>query len=242
MRKTQVLLLATLLVIASGALVFYKVTQLGLPLLPGEREPVWAIEAEIEFDGTSQAAVVDFALPGDLGPYILLDEFFVSRRYGLNIEEDKGFRHAEWSTRRASGRQRLYYRMEIAPRAVESHIAPDGAPPPAPRKPDYPEPLAPAIEQVLSDVRAESANIFTFASQLLVKLNDQAPDGNVLLIRENIERAAKPGSNASSTCSPGRASPRAWSAASCSRTVPATSPCCPGSRSTTANAGRGSTR
>lgn len=191
MRKTQVLLLAILLVVASGALVFYKVTQLGLPLLPGEREPVWAIEAEIEFDGTGQAAVVDFALPGDLGTYILLDEFFVSRRYGLNIEEDKGFRHAEWSTRRASGRQRLYYRMEIAPRAVESPIAPDGAPPPAPRKPDYPEPLAPAIEQVLSDVRAESANIFTFASQLLVKLNDQAPDGNVLLIRENIERGSE---------------------------------------------------
>jgi len=192
LRTLQVFLLAALLVTASFALVFYKVTQLGLPLLPGQREPVWSIEAEVAFDGTGSAAVIDFDLPDDLGAFVLLDEFFVSRKYGLNIEDGVSDRRAEWSTRRASGKQRLYYRAEVAPKVVDSTRPPaDAAVPKAPQKPAYPDPLGPAIGELLSDVRAESANIFTFASQLLVKLNDPSPDGNVLLIRENIERGSE---------------------------------------------------
>lgn len=189
MRKLQVLLLAALLVTVSSALVYYKVTQLGLPLLPGQQEPVWSIEAAIEFEGLATATVVNFDLPDDLGAYVLLDEFFVSRKYGLNVEDDQSDRRAEWSTRRASGRQRLYYRAEIAPKAIDASSSPESnSVPVPPQKPDYPEPLQPAVQQLLSDVRAESANVFTFASQLLVELNDPAPDGNVMLVRGNIER------------------------------------------------------
>jgi hypothetical protein len=192
LRKVQVLALAALLVVASLALVFYKVTQLGLPLVPGQQEPVWSVEAKIEFDGTARAAVVNFDIPDDLGGYVMLDEFFVSRSYGLNIEDGGKDRRAEWSTRRANGSQRLYYRMELAPVPSEALITQTTSRvPKAPAKPIYQEPMDSAIEDVLGQVRAESANVFTFASQLLGTLNDPVPDGNVLVIRENIERGSE---------------------------------------------------
>ena len=55
MRNLQVGLLAALLVTASLGLIFYKVTQLGLPLLPGQLAPVWTIEAKIEHEGSGFA-------------------------------------------------------------------------------------------------------------------------------------------------------------------------------------------
>jgi len=192
LRKVQVLLLAGLLVVASLSLVFYKVTQLGIPLTPGQLEPVWSIEAKIEFDGTGRAAVVNLDIPDDLGKFVVLDEFFVSRNYGLNIEDATRDRRAEWSTRRASGAQRLYYRIELAPLPPEALLEDKpGRIPKAPAKPDYQEPMASAIQDTLGEVRAESANVFTFVSQLLVKLNAPTPDGNVLVIRQNIERGSE---------------------------------------------------
>lgn len=191
MRRIQTLLLVGLLAIVSVALVAYKVTQLGLPLLPGQDEPVWSIEAKIEFSGTQKPAVVDFDVPDDLGPFVRLDEYFVSRDYGLNLE-GKSDRHAEWSKRRASGLQHLYYRLELAPLPADALVESVKAKPPkAPKKPIYHEPLASAIHDVLGEVRSESANVFTFASQLLVHLNAPNPDGNVLVIRENIERGSE---------------------------------------------------
>lgn len=189
----QVMLLAALMIFASLSLVFYKVTQLGLPLMPGQLEPVWSVEAKVEFDGTSRAAVVNLEIPDDLGEYVLLDEYFVSRNYGLNIADKGKDRRAEWSTRRAGRSQRLYYRVEIAPQPADAIVVSESKEkvPKAPAKPIYQEPMASAIQDVLGQVRAESANVFTFASQLLVHLNAPSPDGNVLVIRENIERGSE---------------------------------------------------
>jgi hypothetical protein len=53
-----------------------------------------------------------------------------------------------------------------------------------PAKPQYEEPLASAIEDTLAKVRSESADIFTFVSQLLVQLNDPSPNKNVLIIQK----------------------------------------------------------
>lgn len=189
MRRFQTLLFVALLVVAGLGTMYLKVTQLGLPLLPGQLEPVWSIEAKIEFTGGGRATVVKFDIPDTLGDFVLIDEYFVSRNYGLNIEQDHSDRRAEWSTRRAHGAQRLYYRTEVVPRAPDLvGEKPKSRAPKPPEKPVYEEPLASAIGDVLGEVRAESANIFTFVSQLLVKLNDPTPDGNVSVIRNNLDR------------------------------------------------------
>ncbi|MEQ8495930.1 MAG: inactive transglutaminase family protein, partial [Gammaproteobacteria bacterium] len=145
--------------------------------------------AKIEFEGQGRGALVKFDIPDELGGFLRLDEYFVARNYGLNIEQDGDDRRAEWSTRRAHGNQRLYYRTEMVPRAVEPAAAtPKDRQPKPPAKPKYEEPLASAIQDVLGEVRAESANVFTFVSQLLVKLNATNPDSNAEIIRGKLER------------------------------------------------------
>jgi hypothetical protein len=190
MRSVQTTLLVFVLIATGVGLMYLKVRELGLPLLAGQNEPVWSIEAKIEFDANGRGAVVNFDIPDRLGGYLQLEEYFVARNYGLNVETENGDRRAEWSTRRARGKQRLYYRTEIVAQA-----SPEPGPakrkkqraPLVPAAPEYTEPLKSAIEDVLGDTRAESADIFSFVTQLLVKLNNEAPDGNVLVIRDNVD-------------------------------------------------------
>ncbi|MDA0822443.1 MAG: UUP1 family membrane protein [Proteobacteria bacterium] len=190
MRSVQTTLLVFVLMATGVGLMCLKVQQLGLPLLPGQIEPVWSVEAKIEFDASGKGAVVNFDIPDQLGGYILLEEYFVARNYGLNVETDKGDRRAEWSTRRARGKQRLYYRTEIVPQASPEPEVEKGEKHRVPiveTAPEYAEPLKSAIGDVLGETRAESADIFSFVTQLLVKLNNEAPDGNVLVIRDNLD-------------------------------------------------------
>ncbi len=194
MRSVQTTLLVVVLLAVGVGVMYLKVRQLGLPLLPGQIEPVWSIEAKIEFNAGGSGAVVNFDIPDSLGGYLQLDEYFVARNYGLNIETEKRDRRAEWSTRRARGKQRLYYRTEIVPQtdpAREQEKTTRARAPKAPSKPVYKEPLASAIKDVLGEARAESADVFSFVSQLLVKLNNEAPDGNVLIVRNNLDRKSE---------------------------------------------------
>ncbi|MBT8446373.1 MAG: UUP1 family membrane protein, partial [Gammaproteobacteria bacterium] len=77
MKRIQTLVLVALLTAVALLIMYGKVDRLGLPLLPGQLEPVWAVEARIEFEGTGRAAVVDFDIPDALGPFTRLDEYFV---------------------------------------------------------------------------------------------------------------------------------------------------------------------
>ncbi|MDX1519696.1 MAG: UUP1 family membrane protein, partial [Gammaproteobacteria bacterium] len=137
--------------------------------------------------GLGRSARVNLDIPDYLGNYLKLDEFFISRNYGLNVTSKHKDRRAEWSIRNARGKQRLYYRIEVVPDDTsQTDVLAKQKIPPPPEKPKYEEPLASAIEDTLSKVRSESADIFTFASQLLVHLNDPTPNKNVLVIREGI--------------------------------------------------------
>ncbi|MFT5417900.1 MAG: hypothetical protein ACI915_004245, partial [Gammaproteobacteria bacterium] len=152
MRSVQTTLLVFVLIATGVGLMYLKVRELGLPLLAGQNEPVWSIEAKIEFDANGRGAVVNFDIPDRLGGYLQLEEYFVARNYGLNVETENGDRRAEWSTRRARGKQRLYYRTEIVAQA-----SPEPGPakrkkqraPLVPAAPEYTEPLKSAIEDVL---------------------------------------------------------------------------------------------
>ncbi len=191
MRNAQALVLVALCIALGLGLMFAKVTRLGLPLVPDQVEQVASIEATVEFKAGNGAVVVSLDIPETSENYLRLDEYFVARDYGLNIETKKGDRRAEWSMRRARGMQRLYYRAELVKRTEAAETADAlAAAPKWPTKPDYGEPLASAIEDLLSTVRAESANVFTFTSQVVVAINDPGSDANIKLVRGNI----KPGS------------------------------------------------
>ena len=192
MKRVHGTILALILALAALGLMYAKISRLGLPLLPHQLEQVWSVEAKIEFDANRHATVVDFDIPDRLGDYVRLDEYFISRGYGLNVGVRDQNRRAEWSTRQARGTQRLYYRLEAVPQSEdEADANPKQRAPAPPAAPVYQEPMASAIQDVLGNVRDESANVFTFVSQTLVKLNALAPNDNVMIIRENIDRESE---------------------------------------------------
>ncbi len=185
MRELKVKIFCVLLTCVSLGLMYAKVKTLGLPLVPDQLSSIWSIEARVEFDGLGRSALVNLDIPDKLGNFLKLDEFFISRNYGLNVTSNKKDRQAEWSIRNANGGQRLYYRIEVVPEEVtEESSSKKHKIPAAPEKPEYEEPLASAIEDTLGKVRSESANTFTFVSQLLVQLNAPSPNKNVLVIQE----------------------------------------------------------
>lgn len=188
MRSIHTVILILALCAAGSGLMYAKMEQLGLPLLPGKLEPVWSVEASIEFDPVKRGAIVDFDVPDDLGDFDLLNEYFVGRDYGLNVETVNNDRRAEWSTRQARGLQRLYYRAEMVAQLSEPADTSSAATPLPPQVPAYEEPLASAITDILSEVREESANVFTFASQLITRLGESATDENVRIVRGNLDR------------------------------------------------------
>lgn len=176
--RTHVLVLAAAAAIAGLALFYYKVTTLGLPLSPGEQTEVWTLEAHVSFRGRGGPAQVKLTLPA-VGPHFgILNENFVSRGYGLNTVQVDGRREAHWAIRRARGPQSLYYRFVV----YRDTVTPEPEPrPPFPPRPQLEEPYAGALDQLLEKVRARSANIATFATELLRALNAKEPSEEVVL-------------------------------------------------------------
>ncbi|MGR8947683.1 MAG: inactive transglutaminase family protein [Gammaproteobacteria bacterium] len=194
MQNFKTILLVLALVLVAAFIMHTKVTSLGLPILPDQQEPVWSVEAKISFEPTKRGTIVSLDIPDQLGDYVVLEEYFVARQYGLNIENLAGDRRAEWSTRKARNEQRLFYRVEFAPnasRTLKESQADKRKSPAIPEVPIYGEPLASAVEDLLDEVRGDSANVFTFVSQLIVKLTQFQSDSNIKVVRGSIVPGSK---------------------------------------------------
>lgn len=187
MKNKFVKIASLVLATAAIGLVIAKIQLIGTPLLPNQVSSVWTVEARVTFDAMGRSARVNFDVPDKLGEYLKLDEFYISRNYGLNVSSKEQDRRAEWSTRSAKGQQRLYYRIEVVPDSTFQPKKPvNPAKTAVPDKPDYPEPLGSAIADLLDKVRNESADIFTFTSQVMIRLNRKNPGQNTLLIMEDL--------------------------------------------------------
>ncbi|MFT5134738.1 MAG: hypothetical protein ACI9SC_003219 [Gammaproteobacteria bacterium] len=185
MRNLHLKILILILLISGLGLCYAKVKYLGLPLSADEQSAIWSVEARVEFDGKGRSATANLQLPRSTGNFVKLNEYYISHNYGLNVESQAGKRMAEWSIRRAKGPQRLYYQIELAPLdTVEDNKK--NKIPAATTRPEYPDMIGLAINGLHNDVRSESANIFTFASQLLVRVNNPDPDADVEVIFKGI--------------------------------------------------------
>ena len=191
MRNLHLKILILLLMVSGLGLCYAKVKYLGLPLTADEESAIWSVEARVEFDGPGRSTTVNLTLPGETDRFIKLNEYYISHNYGLNIETQAGRRIAEWSIRRSKGPQRLYYQLELAPLDTIQQKKVKKIPKPTAR-PDYPDMIGLAIDGLHSEVRSESADIFTFVSQLLGRVNNADEDKDVNVIFKGIN----PGSDA----------------------------------------------
>jgi hypothetical protein len=100
------------------------------------------------------------------------------------VNGNGGRRNARWTIRRSEGEQALFYRVQVYPEAdAFTSSFPTDEVPEFPAIPDYPEPLASAIADVLATARNESADIFSFANRLIATLSN-TDDENVRVIRD----------------------------------------------------------
>ncbi|MEZ5504603.1 MAG: UUP1 family membrane protein [Gammaproteobacteria bacterium] len=183
MKKARIYTIALILFLISGSLMYYKVTKLGMPLIPSQQSDVWVVEAKLQFQASGGPAKAAFYIPNDPPGFVRLNEDFISSNYGLATNLAGENRKAEWAVRRAKGKQVLYYRMEFTRDSgnVKARTLPR---PTYPQAPVHDDTMQAAINAVLNDVRAHSADIATFTRELLVRLNNTNPDQNISLINK----------------------------------------------------------
>ena len=186
MKKTQLYLLALVVAAFGFAGFYYKWKVLRFPVVPQTESEVWEVQARVEFNARSGPNKVTLQIPHNPPGYSVIDENFVARNFGMNIERVRGAREVQWQIRRASGAQALYYKATIY---RDDHPAEDT---PEPRQPEpkvYEEPFATARTSLLETVREKSVDSTSFAGELVRRLNDKVPNGDVALLLDDKAKA-----------------------------------------------------
>jgi len=173
-----------MLMLLGGLILAYKVVRLGFPPMPHATSEQWIVQARLEIHPLEGPVRAHLVLPARSSGFMVTAENFISRGFGLTVEEDTFSREANWAIRRLRESKILYYRATVIRDTRDRSLAP---------KPDYPptpqleEPWNSALRDIVEDVRAESADIESFAAEVLDRLNDPSPSENIQLFLEDAE-------------------------------------------------------
>jgi hypothetical protein len=183
MNRRHLFTLAGVLAAIGIGLMAYKSEVLGFPLVPGDRTSLWSIEARVTFyRDTPGSAKATLTIPGRLRGFNRLNENFVSRGYGLSTHDEGEHRKALWAIRRAQGEQTLYYRITVY---RDDSIQPELPEPPFPPVPELEEPFASALQDLVAEVRRQSADVETFTSELIQRMNRADDEDPVALFLDS---------------------------------------------------------
>lgn len=173
-------LIITLFIVGS-ALFFYRHLVLDVPLTDTETINSWMIESNLRFVADPNTPIkASFNIPYLPPHFAILDEYFVSRSYGVTTNLNGYNRQTVWSIRRAHGAQSLYYRAIFRQTdSNESALTKPGIIKSLPLD----ESQSSAVETITTQVRQSSADIQTFAQSTVKELNKK--DGNAKLLVGN---------------------------------------------------------
>ncbi|MEL0166977.1 MAG: inactive transglutaminase family protein [Pseudomonadaceae bacterium] len=174
------ILIATL--VALGVLITgYQIYVLDIPVTEDETDDIWSLDAKVEFRAAPGTPIkAQFFIPPLNQDYVSLNESFISNNYGVSINNQKGNRRVTWSSRRASGTQTLYYRLVLTKRYSEEQAK--AAPPPSPQPIQLDGPEQVAADALINPIRQHSADIETFISETIRRVNDITDDNVKLLL------------------------------------------------------------
>jgi hypothetical protein len=173
MKKTQLYLLAILIACAGVGAILYKWKVLNFPLQPSTEVEVWSVQARVEYSPRRAANKVALTLPTAPPGFAILDERYIARGYSLLEENRGGEREAQWTIRRATGKQVLYYRATVVRGPIPDDAFSDA--PKLGQAPQLEEPHATAAQILLGQVREGSADIVTFAQELVRRFSADNP-------------------------------------------------------------------
>ena len=173
--RVKVYLLGCLLIVFGVGIVAYKSQILGLPITPKEYQTIWTIEAKVEFEARGEAVKVSMALPKNQSNMEVLDEIFSSSSYGFTVDQSNGHERAIWTKRRATGKQSLYYKLDVHQRQ-QSVILPPPDLSTAIMPPNWSGTRYASQREAAASLIAHSRNISadreSFVTQLLKTFND----------------------------------------------------------------------
>ncbi len=187
MKKTQLYLLAVLIALVGVAAIAYKWQVLKFPLTPNQEAEVWTVQARIEYAPKRGNNKVTLLLPQNPPGFTVLDERFLGKNYSLLEETNEGARQAQWTIRRAVGKQTLYYRATIVRGDAAQDEKKNAAASPKIETPSaLEEPFNTAAMTLLEQVREGSADIGTFAQELVRRFKAKNPGQEVELLSEKL--------------------------------------------------------
>jgi hypothetical protein len=175
--KVLVILLVSLGVLITA----YQIFILGIPVTEDETDDLWNIDAKVEFQANPRDPVkLQMFVPPLAQDYVSLNESFISNNYGVSINRADGNRKVTWSARRANGKQTLYYRLVLTKRysgeqaKAKGPIFRDSIPV------EGAEQIA--AEALLAPIRQHSADVETFISETIKRVNNSNDDNVKLLL------------------------------------------------------------
>ncbi|MBU0809121.1 MAG: inactive transglutaminase family protein [Gammaproteobacteria bacterium] len=182
--------LVTLLVSLGILITAYQIFILGIPMTEDETDDLWNIDAKVEFLANPREPVkLQMFVPPLAQDYVSLNESFISNNYGVSINRADGNRKVTWSARRASGKQTLYYRLVLTKRysgeqtKAKGPIFRDSIPVEGAEKI--------AAEALLAPIRQHSADVETFISETIKRVNNSNDDNVKLLLSGDTSTANK---------------------------------------------------
>ena len=183
MNQRYVYLLAAMLTAIGLSVFLYKWQVLGFPLTENQEAPVWTVEAAVSFQSGPGSIKVRLNVPLLTPGFRTLNENSVSRGYGFSTKFGSSGREAQWAIRRADGEQTIYYRISVY---EDDRVDESDTTPPFPPTPSVNEPMKTAVDVLVADVRDHSADIASFTTELLRRMNDSSSDPNVELLTAGV--------------------------------------------------------
>ncbi len=185
MSKNRQWIVLSSLLLAIGALIFtYKVVWLGFPPLPDLESEVWTVQVRLEVQPEGGPVRVGLMLPSRSRGYTISNENFISRGFGLTVDEEIFRRRADWAIRHLPETKTLYYRATLIPEIRSRRFAQKPTPP---EPPQLEEPYASALADIVEEVEAESADPESFAANILARLNGFGSDENTSLFLSDVD-------------------------------------------------------
>ena len=151
-----------------------------IPWLPGETRTIWNIDAKIDFEANDEPVLASLTTPERQAGYTKISQNAASPGYGLSFLNEGDKTVAEWSIREATGKQTLYYNIQLLedPKSLDQQIL---EMPPLFEKQYAPAGIA-AGTAIINEARKTSADAFSFTREVLKQLNADTPNQNVALL------------------------------------------------------------
>jgi hypothetical protein len=180
MNRRHLYLLVALLTLVGAVLFIYKVHFLQFPLEPFTEEDTWEAEVRISFRAKNAPAEISLYIPRTGGTYSAVDEQFISRGFGINIQESDGNRKVLWSANKISGTQLLYFRTFI--RSAVRHNETATTEVLKINNPNFEGAMLLAANILIEDIKSYTSDKDILIGELISRFNKQPLDNNVSVL------------------------------------------------------------